>query len=210
MQLQGIDVHSGQGAVEWSRVAQDGNHFTFIRAAYGDSPDTMAIQNVLGAKSAGLRCGLYHFYRVTRDPDAQANLMIEVLQKAKYGAGDLPPVIDVEDNPNYDGEWKTADNNRFVDGIRNWIQKISAEFDCTPLIYTRAGFWSVIGNPPGFNACPLWVANYDVAQPRLPQGWQSYAFWQYSEAGHVDGVSGDCDLDYFNGDDAALAAIAQT
>jgi lysozyme len=208
MALEGIDLAEGQGAVEWHRIAQDGKSFAFIRGAYGDRADKMAVQNFLGAKSEGLLCGLYHFYRVTRDPDEQANLMVDILQRAQFGSGDLPPVIDVEDNPAYDGPWKTSDNGRFVDGIRKWLARMTAEFRCTPIIYVRASFWTQIGNPAGFNQYPLWVANYDVARPKIPSGWEDYAFWQYSEHGAVDGVGGSCDLNHFNGEDAALRALA--
>src|SRR5882672_388282 len=113
--LEGIDIHEGQGGIEWHRVAQDGKSFAFIRGAYGDRADKMAVQNFFGAKSEKLLCSLYHFYRVTRGVDDQINLMVDVLKKAKFGPGDLPPVIDVEDNPKYDGPWRTADNGRFID-----------------------------------------------------------------------------------------------
>ena len=206
--LDGIDVHSGQGAVEWHRVAQAGNSFAFIRGAYGNAPDKMAVQNFLSAKSAGLACGLYHFYRVTRDPTDQADLMVDVLRKANFGHGDLPPVLDVEDNPAFDGAWQNSNNGRYIAGLRQWLDRMRTEFKCIPIIYTRASFWNQIGNPDGFNQYPLWVANYEVARPRLPAGWGDYAFWQYSESGHVDGVSGDCDVNHFNGDDAALKAVA--
>lgn len=208
MPLEGIDLSEGQGAVEWHRVAQDGKSFAFIRGAYGDRADRMAVQNFLGAKSEGLLCGLYQFYRVTRDPDDQAQVMVDTLRSAKFGSGDLPPVLDVEDNPAYDGPWRTANNARFIEGLRSWLTRMNGEFGCTPIVYTRASFWTQIGNPAGFGQCPVWVANYEVQRPKIPQGWNDYAFWQYSEQGFVDGVSGHCDLNHFNGDEDALRALA--
>src|SRR5689334_2186195 len=104
MVLQGIDVYEGTGAIEWHRV-KAANDFAFIRGAYGDRADKMAIQNFQSAKAEGLVCGLYHFYRTTISAGAQLAAMMSVLQKAGCGKGDLPPVIDVEDNPNYDGLW---------------------------------------------------------------------------------------------------------
>ena len=33
----------------------------------------------------------------------------------------------------------------------------------------------------------------------IPAAWSYYTFWQHSDTGSVPGVSGDVDLDYFNG-----------
>jgi lysozyme len=38
-----------------------------------------------------------------------------------------------------------------------------------------------------------------VAQPKIPAGWTTWAFWQYSESGSVPGIQGPVDLDVFNG-----------
>ena len=206
--LDGIDLHDAQGAVEWHRVADAGNRFAFVRAAYGDRADKMVAQNYAGAKAAGLATGLYHFYRATRTPEAQANLMVSIIQNLHAGPGDLPPVLDVEDNPNYDGDWDTKNNAAYIAGLQTWIAAVSAAVKGTPIIYTRASFWNLIGKPSGFANCPLWVAHYtNASSPNLPSGWADYALWQYSEAGHVDGVSGQCDVNRFNGGAADLEAM---
>ncbi len=208
MAIEGIDVYEGNGAIEWHRVAEDGKSFAFIRGAYGDRADKMVAQNYAGAKDAGLLCGVYHFYRVTRDPQAQAQLMADILAKIGYDAGDLPPVIDVEDNPAYDGPWNPADNGRYVTGLLAWLDKLKTSTGRTPIVYVRAGFWNTIDNPDGFAVCPLWIAHYGVAAPRLPSTWGDYTFWQYAEDGLVDGVHGHCDLDRFNGEMDALNVLA--
>ena len=49
----------------------------------------------------------------------------------------------------------------------------------------------------------LWVANYvdhpENATPALPSDWHQWKFWQYGEHGQVPGISGDVDLNWFNG-----------
>jgi lysozyme len=207
MALSGIDVSELQGGIEWHRVAAAGNYFAYIRGAYGDYTDKMAVQNFLAARSENVLCGLYHFYRATRSASAQQDAMVNVLRKANFGKGDLPPVIDVEDNPYYDGPWNNQNNSRYVQDLLSWLARMTAEFNCTPIIYTRASFWTQIGTPSGFERYPLWVANYGVSTPILPSSWANYQFWQYSEAGTVDGISGRCDLDYFNGGLPALRAL---
>ena len=213
--LEGIDVHDAQGAVDWHRIAGNGKAFAFIRAAYGDRADSLVVQNFVGAKTQGLRCGLYHFYRVTRDADAQADCMIQTLKDKRlgFGSGDFPPILDIEDNPHYDGPWDPQNNQRFITGLLKWINRINREFNCTPMVYTRASFWKVLGEPSGFNKLPLWVAHYQdetghPVKPNLPTGWNTYAFWQYSEIGHTDGVGGGCDMNRFSGDAKKLATMA--
>jgi lysozyme len=212
MPLNGIDVHDKKGIVDWQRVADDGNAFAFIRAAYGERTDMLVAQNFPKAKAQGLICGLYHFYRVTRNPKKQADIMVMTMRNVGFGPGDLPPVIDVEDNPQFDGDWDTANNVVFIQGIRDWIDRIRQEFNCPSIIYTRASFWKLIGEPAGFGTLPLWVAHYKNAQgnpttPKLPTGWTDYAFWQYSEKGKVDGVNGNCDVNLFPGTPAQLRAL---
>jgi lysozyme len=203
--LDGIDVHDGQGDVAWQTVAAK-NQFAFVRGAYGDRADGRYRDNYEGCKANHLPVGLYHFFRVTRDPQKQADVMCAVLDNVKFGTGDLSPVLDVEDNPHYDGPWQTADNGKYIDGLRVWLQTVTTAFPkCTPIIYTRASFWSLIGNPAGFDQYPLWVAHYTQnPQPLLPQGWETYAFWQYTASGPAPGVTGGCDLNRFLGDGAAL------
>ena len=209
MVLTGVDVHDKRGAVKWDRVANAGHSFAFVRAAYGDKPDTRVKKNFDGARAAGLLCGVYHFYRQPKSAAKQADLMCKVLKDIGYGAGALPPVLDVEDNPAFDGPWKKSYNADYVAGLKMWIDRVSAAFACTPVIYTRAGFWTQIGNPVGFDKYPLWVAHYTKnAEPRLPASWSSYAFWQFTEGGDVEGIAGPADVNRFAGTKAALKKLA--
>ncbi len=199
MVLEGIDIYEGDGAVEWQRVRNSGKTFAFVRGAYGTHVDGASAHNLAAAKAAGLVCGLYHFFRQPLDTNAQIQTMIAAAHAAGLRAGDLVPVIDVEDNPKYDGNWNPANNPSYIAALHTWLNALQTEFGKPPIIYTRASFWDVLGNPGGFNQYPLWVANYGASKPKLPNGWNNYAFWQYSESGTVDGANGHVDLDRFNG-----------
>jgi lysozyme len=202
--LNGIDVHDAQGAIKWAQVAQN-NQFAFVRGAYGTKLDGLLEDNFSGAKANGMACGVYHFLRATQDYQTQADIMCKALKQANVGKGDLPPVIDVEDNPHYDGPWNPANNGKYLAGVKLWLDQVSNAAKCKPIIYTRASFWSVLDNPAGFETYPLWVAHYTSnPAPILPDGWSSYAFWQYAEAGTTPGVPGTGDLDRFNGQQADL------
>ena len=82
-----------------------------------------------------------------------------------------------------------------------------SETGAAPMLYTRAGFWQELDNPTGFDDCPLWVANYGVKKPSLPEGWSNYTVWQYSEGGDVPGIAGQVDLNSFAGTMTELQAL---
>lgn len=205
--LKGIDVYAGDGAIEWDKVAEDGNAFVFVRGAYGNVPDKTAAPNAAAARAVGMKVGVYHFFRARMDPESQLQALNQALDLVKAGAGDLPPVIDIEDNPHYDGPWDTADNASYLAGVADWVEQIKKRVGRPPIIYTRASFWAQLGNPPGYSGCPLWVASYRDNAPKLPAGWQQYAFWQYSDSGVVPGITGHADVNYFNGTAAQLQAL---
>jgi lysozyme len=203
--LKGVDIYAGDGAVEWLKLAQAGMSFVFIRGAYGTVPDKAVAANVAGARAAGLKVGLYHFFRARLDPARQIAAMRQVIKAVGVGPGDLPPALDVEDNPAHDGAWNAADNPAYIAACRHWVHLVREQVGKHPVIYTRAGFWAQLGNPAGFSDSPLWVASYRDEAPRMPAGWDvPYTFWQYSDSATVPGVAGRVDANYFNGDAAAL------
>ena len=63
----GIDVSSHNGVIDWNKVKADGISFVIVRAMHWSNAsnsyvmDTMFVQNVYGAKSAGLLVGAYCF-----------------------------------------------------------------------------------------------------------------------------------------------------
>jgi GH25 family lysozyme M1 (1,4-beta-N-acetylmuramidase) len=205
--LKGIDVWSGTGPIDWRRVKASGVDFAYVRAAYGVIEDGAALSNLEGAKAAGLVCGVYHFLRTTRSYQAQIDLMLQQIDALGVGPGDIPPAVDVEDNPRFDGNWSPAKSDGFLTALDRWIDAVRDKTGACPVIYTRAGFWAELGNPAGFAECPLWVASYRSAPPRLPQGWDRHTFWQYSEAGTVPGIAGPVDLNYFRGERQDLEAM---
>ena len=67
-----------------------------------------------------------------------------------------------------------------------------------PIIYTGPNFWDHVMKEhlPDY---PLWVAEYGADTPSIPDGWQSWTMWQYTETQLVPGVDGNTDGSRFNG-----------
>ena len=198
--LTGIDVSHYQGRVNWSAVKAAGCAFAFAKATEGTGvTDPYFAANWAEMKAAGLARGAYHFFRPAEDAAQQAAHFLSTVQLAP---GDLPPVLDVETSDN-------VSNSALVGGVQIWLDAVEPVAGVTPIIYTAASFWDAhLDNQ--FGAYPLWIAHYTAAPSPspLPSGWTNWAFWQYSQSLHIDGVGGAADHDYFNGTAEDLQALA--
>lgn len=111
------------------------------------------------------------------------------LSIAEPQPGDVLPALDLEEA---DG----ASASEVVDGMSAWLDTVEEAIGCPPMIYTSQSFWQSIGNPSGFSQYPLWVANYTTApRPKMPEGWDRYLLWQYSQSTEVYGINGYVDGD---------------
>jgi GH25 family lysozyme M1 (1,4-beta-N-acetylmuramidase) len=161
------------------------------------------------AKLAGMPRGSYWFYDSRIEPKRQAELWV---QQFDGDFGELPLFADFEEA--YMGPYK---------GWKNWytfLERLKQLVGGKEIgIYTAYYYWR--DNAPNattqatsleyFHQYPLWIAHYGVPEPMIPLPWKKgeWLFWQYTEAG--DGKlygteSNGVDLNYFNGDLAALKA----
>lgn len=196
---QGIDVSDNQGTIDWGRVAQAGITFAFIKATEGITRTDPQFQaNWSGASKAGLLRGAYHYYRPGDDPQAQAENFLSAIQT---GSGDLPPALDVE---------LTGDSSTIIQGVWIWLGAVETKTGKTPILYTNPSFWASLGaSASGFGRFPLWIADWDTAEPTVPAGWATWTFWQTSNIGAVSGIQGNVDLDEFQGSLMNLQQMAR-
>lgn len=196
---EGIDVSVYQGNIDWQRVKAAGIEFAYIRVSDGLPPiDSKFVQNWSGARAAGVLRGVYQFFREDEDAVAQADLLLDTMGPLE--ADDLPPAIDVESTDGQTGP-------TIVAHVSAWMDRIEAATGRTPIIYTGRPFWDTnTGSSTAVNDRPLWIPNWGVTCPSISAAWSSWAVWQYSSTGSVDGISGDVDLDRFNGDRPGLVA----
>ncbi|MBI5490086.1 MAG: hypothetical protein HY905_22320 [Deltaproteobacteria bacterium] len=198
--LQGIDISYYQGTIDWDAVAADGIDFAFIRVSDGVGfEDPEFDRNWAEAARVGIARGVYQFFRPGQDPVAQADLLIS--RMGALGPGDMPPVADVEDA---DGESAAT----IAANLAIWMDRVEAAIGRPPIIYTGLYFWRDSVGGADFAEHPLWIANWGVSCPNIPDPWTDWLFWQDSASGSIAGISGDVDTDIFNGDMAALLAYA--
>lgn len=197
--LPGIDVSNYQGNVNWTSVKGAGISFAIAKATEGTTfTDAYINQNIAGMKKAGIVPGAYHFAHPGTDATTQANHFTSVVKAANGGtfSGLLQLVLDLEVT---DG---TSPSHVFA-WTQTFVARVEAVTGRPCIIYTGFYFWrDSVGNPDNNLNCPLWLAAYvpeSETASLTPQAWAGvgWAFWQYTDAGSVSGVSGNVDRDYF-------------
>lgn len=208
--LFGIDVSLHQGVIDWTRVANAGVKYTFLKASEASTfKDRRFQSNRVGSANAGIPSGGYHFFRPNAPVDRQINNFVGSIGSMRKG--ELPPVLDLE----VPESWRNLSLNQRVKITRQWLDGVEAALGVKPIIYLSSSFaGDVLGgsSQKWLQDYILWLAHYTrAANPRTPEPWKSssgWTFWQYSETGRVDGISDRfVDLNRFNGTDADLQRL---
>ena len=194
----GIDVSNWQGTIDWNAVKGAGYEYAFMKATQG----TWFIDKTFdtfrqGAKDAGLKVGYYHYFEPGEDPDAQAKYFCDKIGKVEPDA--LRLVIDAEGDA-----WTKYSADQRVQMVDDFLKGVQKRIGVTPevCIYCSPNFADeLLVNSPKLKDYSLWIANYNVNEPRLPGPWDKWDFWQYTSKGKVPGIKGSVDLDVFNGTD---------
>ncbi len=199
--VKGVDVSHYQGSINWTKVAGAGYTFVVMKASEGTSyTDPTFKTNWAAAKNAGLVRGAYHFFRANVDGKAQAKHFASVI--GTLGKQDLPPVLDLETQ---DG----VSDATVISRAKAFLTELESLTGKTPIIYSGY-FFTSLGSPSGFAKYPLWVANWGVSCPNIPNGgWKKWTFWQFTDHQSVAGIGGSVDADRFNGTKADLLAFAK-
>jgi lysozyme len=198
--IHGIDVSKYQQSIVWDEVkymhvASVQLGFTYIKATEGiDNVDEQFYRNWKKAKQAGMICGAYHFFIGSKDGRMQAENFID---KVNLTAGDLPPVLDIE-------QLNGANPVAFKKEIKRWLEVAENYYHIKPIIYTNVDFYNhYLGGE--FDEYPLWVAHYyQEHQPRIKRDW---IFWQHSDEGRVNGIVSRVDFNVFGGDSVQFKSL---
>jgi GH25 family lysozyme M1 (1,4-beta-N-acetylmuramidase) len=206
-QPEGVDVSHHNGLIDWQRVRNAGITFAAIKTTEGATVvDAKAQTNLAGCRNAGIVPAMYHFYRHDVDPTVQATHFLQNI--GARAAGDLPPVVDVEEPGDGAGPI-TYSKTEVVHRIGLFSDAVRTAIGIPPMIYTYPAAWTdVTSNSNAFAASnPLWIASYKTGAPKLVGSWATYTLWQYTDHGSVDGIDGPVDRDRFNGDQADLDGL---
>lgn len=195
----GIDISEYQGTILWDSVRavelDFPIRFVFVRATVGmDRADKKFAENWNALQNRSYIRGAYHYYRPNENSTQQAALFIKnvILKK-----GDFPPILDIEQLP------KKQSVAQLKVGLRNWLQIIENQYGVKPIIYSGERFYKDFLKD-DFPEYTFWIANYNFFVENLKSDWR---FWQFTEKGAATGITGDVDINIFNGTEAELQSM---
>jgi lysozyme len=184
----GYDVSDYQSVTIHTQQANLGKKFCYIKITEGVTlVQKFWQQHRTAAWAAGMVVGLYHFFHPKDDPHQQAAFF---LKTAGSLTGMLPPALDYEE----------------TDGLAIGNATVAAgaflgDMPAVNVVYLFSDFWPTYSGP--IRNSLLWIADPNHSEaPMVPDPWDNFTFWQNSDSG------GALDLDWFNGDLAALRALA--
>lgn len=184
--VRGIDVSAHNGNIDMEKVKKDGYEFVFIKATEGiDFKDRNFRTNYDKASKAGLKTGVYHFFRFDRDGVEQAINLMKTLGKRKP---DLGIVIDVEKTGNPSG----IDNETVKGRLSQMVDYLNLLGHRVMFYTNKDGYYEYIVET--FPGAPLWICSF--SENPINAEW---TFWQFNHRGKVKGMKGDVDLNTFCG-----------
>lgn len=189
---EGIDVSQWQAKIDWVKVAQDSIVFAYIRATEGVGfTDSQFAANMKGAKNAGILRGPYHYATPSaNDAQSEAKYFCDTVE-ANGGWGEMPPALDLETESGL----SSAELEKWVNDFHAYVAKRSGQKKLTYISpnfdRTKLDSLSIDGD--------LWIAEWGVKAPVDLKNFSAWRFWQYSDKGSVNGISGRVDMDVFYG-----------
>ncbi len=188
----GIDVSEWQGYIDWERVKKTGISFAMIRCGYRQThgseihEDATFRQNIEGAIKAGLKVGVYFF--------GTAKNQVEALEEADFTLNLIkdydityPIVYDTESFNT--GRLEYTDYSAITDNVLTFTETI-ASYGYETMIYSYKDAFSYMLDTGKFEGKLIWMAHFSDKTDYRGE----YNMWQYSETGHVDGITGNVDL----------------
>ena len=200
----GVDVSVHQGQIDWDQVAQSQVQFAMIRLAYRGwgsegliRADARGLENLQGAKEAGLKVGVYFFSQATSAEEAveEARFLLDMLDGQEL---DMPIVFDWENVAEEEARTNNVDKKTLNACAQAFCKEIEAAgYDAMVYFYLSLAQWKL-------DLLALQQAGYDfwlaLYSDKLSFRYQ-VQMWQYSNAGNVPGINTKVDLNlYFPGD----------
>ena len=219
----GVDVSHHQPTFDWPAYAAAGHRFGLVKATEGRtfvSPKFTPFRRAMADVGLVYR-GLYHFARPETDgggpgdAKAEAEHFVTTVGSVAPGEGlvlDYEPRAGILSKEAHE-DWCVA----FVDAVEADLPSIRGKI----LFYAPRSLVNFMSTDRLVTRCPLWVAAFGVndgkqhpsalglaSYPGRVDRWQQPTLWQFTSRGRVAGFGGDVDLNRFDGDEAALRALA--
>lgn len=204
----GLDLSKWQEDINWAKLKKDGVEFVILRCGYRGYGTGELVEDVCyddhmaGAAKQGIPAGIYLYSQAITTAEAveEADFCIE--QAKKYDV-QLPLVIDIEyaENENgftgrlYEANLSVAAQTKIAKAFCDRVE----EAGYVPMIYASASMLRDIMDADALSEeGMIWMAHYTTKTSYDGV----YQYWQYTDSGTVDGISGkvDCNFYFTKGD----------
>lgn len=166
--------------------------FVYIKSTEGTTiRNRYFMSDYMKAKQHGIHVGAYHFFSLKSSAQAQA---IYFVNHTLFRKGDFPPVLDVE--PTDAQIKKIGGDDVLMQRIRTFMEIVERRTGMRPILYISQNFINNHVN----NAADIkqkfnvWIARYGQYRPDV-----RLLYWQLCPDGKVSGITGDVDINVFNG-----------
>jgi len=195
----GIDISEKNNVTSWVEVAKNQVRFVYLKCTDGIAGTVATYAgNKKNAKQTGILTGAYHWLNPAQDAVVQAEHFIK---NAAIVDDDLPPVVCLE--------LYSTSKTVLEPKLRTFLETAETRIGKRPLVYTSATYWKKymagIEWPCEY---PLWIDEPGVIWPAQLFPWAGWAIWQFSYQVKIPSVSGTPGLNWFNGSQADLQALA--
>ena len=200
--MNGIDVYTGQGIIDWRTVALT-QGFAMIKASQGRGEthatehlriftDSKFVRNITEASKTKMKLGVWHWMTARSVTEAiyEADYFLDVIAPYRDRIT-LWAAADVESD-RYLGDLGKSELTEITRAFLERIQRAGYR----SMLYTNPNFLKYRFTKNAFNDTDIWLAHYGVKKPmQVPH----LKIWQHS-AGRVPGIGTDVDLDtgYFD------------
>ncbi len=200
--MNGIDVYTGQGIIDWQTVATT-QSFAMIKASQGRGEtkatenlriftDSKFVRNITEASKTKMKLGVWHWLTARSVAEAiyEADYFLDVIAPYREKIT-LWAAADVESD-RYLGDLGKSELTAVSRAFLERIQRAGYR----SMLYTNPNFLKYRFTKNAFNDTDIWLAHYGV---KKPMSVPNLKIWQHS-AGRVPGISTDVDLDtgYFD------------
>ena len=196
-----IDVSSWQGDVDWAKAKADGVEGAIIRLGYGwgNYADAKAQRNINECKRLGIPFGIY-WYSYAEDAGGakhEGSDVVSKLRQMDVSPNDLkyPVYYDLE-RWTWTGHTPPNDPNVYNGIVNAWYGALQSGGYQNLGVYSYTSYLQGPLNNANIYAKTRWVAQYGPRMEFTAFGTNDRG-WQYTESGHINGISGSVDMSAF-------------
>lgn len=186
-----IDVSRYQGEINWDKVKSAGIGGVMLKTVSTSSSyggiyvDPTFETNYTACKRLGIPVGAY-YYTYAKDM-AAANAELSKLKEALTGKSfELPVAVDVEDN-----SLKALGAKALTELVAYAAGTIQG-WGLYAMVYSYLAYQRSFLEMDKLAAYDFWLAAYISKRPSSPK----HGMWQYTSAGHIDGINHSVDISH--------------